>query len=132
VRLLLDTHVLLWALDEPDRLNASFIKAIQDPGNDVFFSAVSIWELAIKASSPRMDLRVRPQHLAEAARMTGFEALSLTPEVAARVALLPHHHGDPFDRVLVAQAQAMPARLLTCDAVLEQYGELIWLEPRRG
>ena len=129
MRILLDTHYLLWALDRPAILPAAARDAIEDTQNEVLFSAASLWELAIKAALRRDALDARPDRIAEAARMTGFEALAITAAHGAAVASLPLHHRDPFDRLLVAQALALPARLLTADGALVAYSELVWHQP---
>ena len=129
MRLLLDTHVLLWALLEPGRLGATTRAAIEDTGNDVLFSAASIWEIAIKAGLGRANFGVRPEEVAVAARDTGFRELPVGADVAARVTDLASYHRDPFDRLLIAQAMAEPARLYTANAVLTQHPELVTLVP---
>jgi PIN domain nuclease of toxin-antitoxin system len=129
MRLLLDTHVLLWALGAPQRLSAVTRKLIEDPANEVLFSAASIWEIAIKASRGRPDFDADPSEVAKSARATGFSELPIDAEAAAMVAILPAHHRDPFDRLLVAQAMAGPMRLYTADPVLAVYSELITLVP---
>ncbi len=100
----------------PDRAAA----LIQDPGNLKFFSAASIWEVAIKRALGRADFDVDPVALTEAARADFFE-LPVTSDAAQRVATLPRHHRDPFDRLLVAQAITAEALLLTHDAALSAY-----------
>jgi PIN domain nuclease of toxin-antitoxin system len=126
-RLLLDTHVLVWALTDPQRLAAEVQATLRDPANDVFFSAASIWEIAIKFALGRADLPFRPEVIAAEAERIGLTALVIDSDVAARVADLPHHHGDPFDRLLVAQAMVLPARLLTADPALARYSDLVTL-----
>ena len=93
--------------------------------NDVLFSAASIWEIAIKAQLKRAHFRVSAAQLAVEARRNGFLERPVHADVAARVAALPMHHGDPFDRLLIAQAMAEPARFLTVDARLASYSELV-------
>ena len=127
MRLLLDTHLLLWALAEPERLGPALRGLIEDPENEVLFSAASIWEVAIKAGPGRIDFAVRPDEVARAAVVAGFAELPIRAEVAARVADLPPHHLDPFDRLLVAQAMAGPMRLYTADPLLPPYTELVTL-----
>jgi PIN domain nuclease of toxin-antitoxin system len=127
MRLLLDTHLLLWALDEPARLAPATRDMIEDERNDVLFSAASIWEIAIKASLGRADFAFNADEITSAARETGFLELRVTAAAAARVASLPWHHRDPFDRLLVAQALIEPARLLTVDSALPPYSELVEL-----
>ena len=127
MRLLLDTHILLWALDTPARLDRGTRALLEDPANEVLFSAASIWEIAIKVRLGRADFPVRPDAIARAARDTGFTELPVRADVAARVADLPLHHRDPFDRLLVAQAMAEPMRFYTADPLLPSYSELVTL-----
>jgi PIN domain nuclease of toxin-antitoxin system len=124
MRLLVDTHLLLWALDEPMRLDEATRDLLEDPANDVLFSAASIWEIAVKVRLGRADFPVRPEAIADSARLTGFIELPVLA-AAARVADLPMHHRDPFDRLLVAQAMTEPARFYTADAILAAYSELV-------
>ncbi|MFC7739301.1 type II toxin-antitoxin system VapC family toxin [Roseomonas sp. GCM10028921] len=124
MRLLLDTHVLLWALTEPERLGAEARALIEDPDNEVLFSAASIWEIAIKAGLGRPDFAFRPDEVARGAAEAGFVELTVRAGAAAKVVDLPPHHRDPFDRLLVAQAMAGPMRLLTADPQLPPYSEL--------
>lgn len=125
MRLLLDTHILLWALDEPQRLDQETKDQLEDPANEVLFSAASIWEIAIKVRLGRADFPVRPEVIASSARATGFIELPVRAAVAALVADLPLHHRDPFDRMLVTQALAEPARFYTADSKLAVYSELV-------
>ncbi len=127
MRLLLDTHLLLWALGDPAKLDAVTRNLVEDPANEVLFSAASIWEIAIKAGLGRADFAVRPEAVARAARDTSFGELPVRAEVAARVADLPPHHRDPFDRLLVAQAMAEPVLLYTVDPLLPPYTDLVKL-----
>ena len=125
MRLLVDTHVLLWAAAEPGRVPPPFRERIESPDNEVLFSAVSIWEIAIKQQIGRLSPDVTPEELAEAAVEMGFEELPVTAAHAAGVRRLPLHHRDPFDRLLVAQAIHEPARLLTADETLVRYSDLV-------
>ncbi len=127
MRLLLDTHLLLWALSTPDKLDAATCDLVADPANEVLFSAASIWEIAIKARLGRANFIIRPAAIVRAALDTGFGELPVRAEVAARVADLPPYHRDPFDRLLVAQAIAEPVRLYTADPLLPPYTELVTL-----
>ncbi len=110
MRLLLDTHVLLWVVGKSRRLDAATRDLLEDPTNDVLFSAASIWEIAIKVRLGRVDFAMRPEAVAHAARRIGFGELAILADAAARVADLPLHHRDPFDRLLVAQAIDAPMR----------------------
>ena len=127
MRFLLDTHILLWVLLTPARLSQQAQALIKSGSNEVMFSAASIWEIAIKVRLGRGDFTARPEAVARNARDVGFAELPVCASAAACVADLPLHHNDPFDRLLVAQAIAGPMRLLTADAVLTQYSELITL-----
>lgn len=123
--LLLDTHVLFWALASPKRLGKDVRAAIEDPSNEVLFSASSIWEIAIKTSLKRIDFQVAPQEITAAALESGFRELPVYSAAAAHTVKLPAHRRDPFDRVLIAQAVTEPAMFYTPDAQLEAYSELV-------
>lgn len=125
MRILLDTHILIWAVTTPERLGSEAETTIRDPANEVLFSAASIWEIAIKAALRRRDFETRPEFVAEEAHDIGFIELPVNSSVASRVANLPLIHRDPFDRLLVAQAIAEPAVLFTADARLSAYSELV-------
>lgn len=124
MRLLLDTHIFLWVVTDSRRLRAAARKAIAS-AEAVHVSAASIWEIAIKVRLGKID--GDPRQLAEAIEPSGFLELPVTATHAARVAQLPDHHNDPFDRLLVAQALTEPLVLLTADAQLVRYGELVQL-----
>jgi PIN domain nuclease of toxin-antitoxin system len=124
-RVLIDTHLLIWALDEFHRLPAEMREIIQDPNNDIVFSVVSVWEIAIKARLGRTNFAVRPEVIAVSALATGFSELRLRWQAAAAAADLPLHHRDPFDRVLVAQAITEPIHLYTLDRKLSAYSPLV-------
>ena len=126
-KLLLDTNILLAALLAPARLSKQIAAQLRDPQREVFFSAVSIWEIAIKASLGRNDFSFQPEDIQGLALATGFIELPISATQSARVARLPWHHRDPFDRMLIAQAQDLPAQLLTTDALLPRYSELVFL-----
>ena len=127
MRLLLDTHIVLWVISEPERLDAAARSAILDPENDVLFSAATIWEIAIKAALRRAGFRADPHTVLDEALDLGFIELPVTSATAARVAGLPLIHRDPFDRILIAQAIAEPAILYTADGHLTAYSELVQL-----
>ena len=128
MRLLLDTHILLWSLADPRRLPESARDAIEAGENEVLFSAASIWEIAIKSQLLRAEFGVDTATIIGAAREMRFTELAIGAEHAAAVAALPPHHKDPFDRLLVAQALAEPARLVTADKALAAYSDdLVWL-----
>jgi PIN domain nuclease of toxin-antitoxin system len=121
----LDTHLLIWALDEYDRLPAEIRDLLQDPTNEIMFSAVSIWEIAIKARLGKTSFAVRPTEIAASAIATGFIELPLRWQAAAAIADLPMHHRDPFDRAIVAQAISEPVHLYTVDRKLIPYSPLV-------
>ena len=121
MRVLLDTHLLLWALSAPARLPVAARRLIQDA--DVYVSAASIWEISIKSSLGQ--LTADPQEILAALEPAGFLSLPVAGVHAARVASLPPVHRDPFDRLLVAQALVEPMRLISTDAALHGYGEIV-------
>lgn len=118
MRLLLDSHVLLWwAADDPQLATAAR-EAIDAPANEVFLSAATAWELAIKAAAGRLEM---PDDLVARALRQGVRPLPIDLEHAADAAALPAHHRDPFDRMLVAQARRESMTLVTADAALGLY-----------
>ena len=118
---LLDTHVLLWAAGEPDRLTAGTRALLRDPATALAFSTASIWEVVIKSALGRSDFRVDPRSLRDGLRHNGYRELAIESEHALAVGHLPPIHNDPFDRILVAQAQVENITLLTMDAQLARY-----------
>lgn len=123
MRLLVDTHLLLWAAASSSRLPREARALIEDSANEVYYSAASIWEIAIKSALRRKDFRVDVPALLAALPRMGFVELPVTGAHAARVARLANIHRDPFDRLLVAQSVAEPLTLLTNDALLARYGD---------
>jgi PIN domain nuclease of toxin-antitoxin system len=122
-RLLLDTHVFLWWRGEPARLSPAVRSRIAS-ADVVFVSAASAWEAAIKAALGRLEL---PDTLEAGVLASGFERLPIAFSHAHRAGALPPHHGDPFDRMLVAQAQAEGLTLVTHDRLIEPYDvEILW------
>lgn len=124
MRLLLDTHVFLWAVAGSRLLKPAARRAIQS-ADQVYVSAASIWEVAIKARLGK--IKANPDELVAAIEASGFIELPVRALHAAGVAGLPPHHNDPFDRLLVAQAIAEPLRLLTADATLARYSNIVTL-----
>ncbi len=122
MRLLLDTHIFLWAVTGSRLLKPSARQRIES-ADRVFVSAASIWEIAIKAKLGKIDADA--QALAAAIVASGFVELPVTATHAAGVAELELLHSDPFDRILVAQAMAEPMKLITADPVLAAYSELV-------
>ncbi len=121
MRLLLDTHILLWAGLSRQRLPESARVLLEDGGNTLLFSAVSIWEVAIKRSLGRDDFRVDPRLLRRGLTDNGYEELPLLGQHVVAIDVLPTHHRDPFDRILIAQALVEGITLLTVDPVLGRY-----------
>lgn len=118
MRLLLDTHVIVWALEDPDRLAAGTRTAIETEENEVFVSVVSPWELAIKG--PREGLLLRDDLEAEADRR-GFDLLPVHFRHTEPIGSMPYHHRDPFDRMLVAQAIIDGLTIVTSDSKMTEY-----------
>jgi PIN domain nuclease of toxin-antitoxin system len=123
MRVLLDTHLLLWALAQPAKLPLKARKLID--AAEVMVSAASIWEIGIKSALGKLTLG--PRDILQAIEPTGFGLLSVSCEHAARVGELPPLHRDPFDRMLVAQALTEPLILLTNDQLLAGYGSCVTL-----
>jgi PIN domain nuclease of toxin-antitoxin system len=123
VRLLLDTHVVLWSALSPEVLRPECRAAIEDGLNEVYVSVVSAWEIAMKQSLGKLELSGPAEHwLPDVLQKSGFEAIPLELGAALRVGSLPWHHRDPFDRLLVAQAAESACTLATRDAALAAYG----------
>jgi len=121
VKLLLDTHLLLWAANEPKRLPKTARTLIENLENEVLFSAASLWEIVIKSSLGRQDFRVDARLLRRGLLDNGYTELPITSEHAVNVDHLPPTHKDPFDRILVAQAMVEGVTLLTNDRKLLDY-----------
>jgi PIN domain nuclease of toxin-antitoxin system len=124
LKLLLDTHALLWALEGGARLSHAARLAIRDGENDVLVSAASAWEIAIKKALGRLQV---PDHLAEVVDRAGFTRRPLGFAEARRLETLPLLHGDPFDRMLIAHALEEGAALVTRDAQIARYRvPIVW------
>ncbi|KFF49357.1 twitching motility protein PilT [Gammaproteobacteria bacterium MFB021] len=121
MNLLLDTHVLLWAAAEPNRLSAEAIALIDDNDNRLHFSAASLWEIVIKTGLKRADFQVDPHLLRRGLIDNGYLELPITSQHALAVSHLPDIHKDPFDRILVAQAESEGFLLLTADELVARY-----------
>ncbi|HTS51161.1 MAG TPA: type II toxin-antitoxin system VapC family toxin [Bryobacteraceae bacterium] len=124
MRILLDTHLLLWWLEGHPSLPAQAREMIRDPENTIFVSAVSLWEIWLKQSLGKLRL---PVNFTERLAAEAFESLPLMASQTRQVALLPWHHRDPFDRMLIAQAQVEKLVLLTADEALAAYGAAVHL-----
>ena len=121
MKLLLDTHLLLWAAGTPDKLSSDARKLISAPENELFFSAASLWEIAIKRGLGREDFRVDTRLLRRGLLDNGYSELPIGSEHAVEIDSLPSIHKDPFDRMLVAQALVEGITLLTADELVAQY-----------
>lgn len=128
MRLLLDTHVALWAITDDARLSARARDLVTSEGAEVFISAVVLWEIAIKHALGRSGANAMPVSATQARawfEASNFQTLSITAAHALAVETLPPHHADPFDRMLIAQAMIEPMRLVTHDAAMAAYGDLV-------
>ncbi len=123
MRYLLDTHAFLWWLDDDRRLAASARGVIAAPSNEIFVSAASIWEIAIKTAVGKLKMRGdHARRLADLVSACGFAELMVSARHAAGVRDLPFHHTDPFDRLLIAQARAETLTMLSVDPEMSRYG----------
>lgn len=123
MRLLLDTHVVLWSATAPEKLSDGARNAIEDGANDVLVSVVTAWEIALKQSIGKLELPIpAEQWLPEVLKRSGFEVAELGLPAALRVRALPWHHRDPFDRLLIAHSLEDGYTLVTHDRTFAQYG----------
>ncbi len=128
MRLLLDTHIALWAIVDDRRLSAKARTLIVDPANEIVVSAASLWEIAIKHALARGTPNDMPISASEALgffQKAGYELLDISPAHVVAIETLPTLHADPFDRILVAQALNVPLRLLTHDPKVARYSDSI-------
>lgn len=125
MRLLVDTHLLLWAAGKSRRLPKLARRLLEDPANEVLYSAASLWEIVIKAALRRPDFKVDVSQLRPALAEMGFLELAVAGAHTEKLASLPPLHMDPFDRMLVAQSLAETLVLLTNDATLAGYGDVV-------
>jgi PIN domain nuclease of toxin-antitoxin system len=122
MRCLLDTHVWLWMLTAPDRVRGRAADVLRDARSELLLSAASSWEIAIKYAIGRLPLPESPEtYVPERMRLTRVESLPVTHAHALRVAALPRHHQDPFDRLLIAQAQIESLTIVTVDPAFGGY-----------
>jgi PIN domain nuclease of toxin-antitoxin system len=125
MKFLLDTHLLLWAAGQPERLSKSARELIENPDNALYFSAASIWEIAIKSSLGREDFKADARLIRRGLIDNGYREISISSEHAAGVQSLPLVHKDPFDRLLIAQSLVEGMPLITVDPILSQYPGMI-------
>jgi PIN domain nuclease of toxin-antitoxin system len=125
MKLLVDTHLLLWAAAQPGRLSRKAAEFLQSSENQPLFSPASLWEISIKRSLGRPDFDADPRMLRRGLLDNGYEELPITSEHAVALDSLPAIHKDPFDRILVAQAITEGIILLTADPILAKYHALV-------
>ncbi len=127
MRLLLDTHIALWAITDSPALSKEARRYILAPNNEIYVSAASIWEIAVKHGLGRGNMPVSGSEAAEFFTQAGYMTLDISCQHAIYVENLPPLHADPFDRMLVAQALSEPMRLLTHDKVIASYSDTVIL-----
>lgn len=118
MKLLLDTHVLLWWLEDPNLLPENVLDAVAEPENEVYVSAAVAWEIAIKRAVGKLD---SPDDLEFVVPACGFKPLPITQTHALATESLPFHHRDPFDRILIAQAICEGGVIVTRDSIIPRY-----------
>ena len=123
MNLLLDTHLLLWAAARDDMMSAEADRLVKAPGNTLWFSAASLWEVAIKRALDRPDFRTEAAALRAGLLANGYRELAIDGRHVLAAAALPPVHRDPFDRILIAQARVEGLGLVTADRRLAEYGE---------
>lgn len=121
MKLLLDTHILLWAAGDPEQMSIAARQLLNDAGNELFFSAANLWEISIKRSLGRKDFSVEPRILRRGLLDNGYGELNITSEHAVAIDVLPPIHKDPFDRMLLSQAMIEGITLVTADPIVASY-----------
>lgn len=125
--LLIDTHVLLWWLGAPKRIMGEARDVLKDPGNRIYISAAVAWEMAIKVNLGKLEAADVVSNFVGVLLDRGFRRLSISTDHAIRAGMLPRHHNDPFDRMLIAQAQSLNCPIVSADPVFDSYGvRRIW------
>ncbi len=119
MQIILDTHIFLWSVSHPDKIDKRKRKKIQSLSNTIYISAITITELMIKASIGKLEISFNPIEIAE---KSGFEMLNYTAEDALRLKELPYHHRDPFDRMIIAQSISNNYPIITDDMKYKKYG----------
>ena len=127
MRLLLDTHIALWTIADAPQLPSRARALVVDPDNQIWVSAATVWEISIKHGIDAQAMPLSGTQALHWFRVSGYQELSISPGHAAAVDSLPAIHGDPFDRILVAQAETEPIKLVTRDKILARYSELVLL-----
>jgi len=118
MKILLDTHIFLWAISAPERLPAKWRAELESQANQVYLSAVSVAEIMIKSSIGKLDVQFNPLDIAD---KSGFDLLNFTAQDALLLKEMPFHHRDPFDRMLIAQATQKRIAIMTDDAKFSRY-----------
>lgn len=122
MRLLLDTHTLLWLVSDDPKLSRKGMAILVDPDNDLLLSPATYWELAVKISIGKYHLTdPLANYIDEAVRLYGLSILPITPKHAEAIVQLPHHHRDPFDRMLIAQALVEDVAVVSSDVAFDAY-----------
>jgi PIN domain nuclease of toxin-antitoxin system len=122
VRLLIDTHTLIWAMDDPSKLSGAATTALQDPANDLLLSAATVWEMAIKIGLGKLTLSLPYRNWMEKAIADlALALLPVTVEYAEQQSKLPAYHKDPFDRLIIAQAMIEKISVVCSDAAFDAY-----------
>ena len=121
MRLLLDTHILIWCLEESNDLPLKIRQLILS-ADEVYASTVNIWEIVIKRSIGKLNMEIDDNDLIKVISESGFEMLHIKPEHVIKIMALENYHRDPFDRMLIAQSLVEPLLLVTCDSVVAKYG----------
>lgn len=118
---LLDTHILLWAISNPEKLSSNQVKKLTNTNSVCYVSIASLWEIAIKHSIERLVLKISLDELNVVIKQSGFSLLPITPEHIIKSATLPFHHRDPFDRLLISQAQCEKCEVMSIDTQFKKY-----------
>lgn len=127
MKLLLDTHVFIWWDSDPAQLSATALAALRDPGNEVYVSVASVWEMVIKSQLGKLTLRLPLADIVSQQQTNGLRLLPVDLTHVLAVAELPPIHKDPFDRVLIAQANVEGAELVSADQAVRQYAvNILW------
>ena len=127
MKLLLDTHTALWAVDDPDRLGHRGRRLLEDRENEILISPVIPWEIALKMNNGKMSAHALATDFLNIVLRHEFTAIQIQPLQAIRSGLLPFHHRDPFDRLLAAQSLELAVPLVSKDAIFDRYGvERVW------
>jgi PIN domain nuclease of toxin-antitoxin system len=127
MKVLLDTHAFLWAIREPERLPKRVVNLLTSDDTEACLSAISLWEIALKIQAGKLDLPEEAAFFAEHMAELGVQTLPIHVAHVNRVFVLPHHHRDPFDRLLVAQAQTEGLPIVTADPAIRRYEvKVLW------